>query len=199
MEPDTELMKYETYLFLKRTAFCNRDVFFFVCNFRLFVCHRRLLLPGIAGSSGLAHALLPGVQLGSGRLQLFSESANLRILDIVGGRLAARAKVKQSRTESEVGWPEASHVGALAEVRGHGAQKTKAVVSVQKRFTSSRNVDWVRGVEEAGAGQALRDGVAGAIARLVVVQPRAVAGLGRLTETTWLSWFVRRVVEVCDT
>ena len=180
-------MKYETYLFLKRTAFCNRDVFFFVCNFRLFVRQRRLLLPCVAGSPGLAHALLPGVQLGPRRRELLPQSTDLRILHIVGGRLAAGTEVKQSRTESKIGGSEAGHVGALAEVRGHGAQEAKAVVSVQKRFTRARDVDWMRGVEEAGGGQTLRDGVAGAVAGLVVVQSGAVPGLGRLTEPAGLS------------
>ena len=187
------------YLFLKRTAFCNRDVFFFVCNFRLFVCQSCLLLPCITSSSGLTHTLFPGVQLGSCCLKFFSESANLCILHIVRGCLTAGSKVKQSRTETKIGGSESSHVGTLTEVRGHGAQETKAIVSVQKRFTSSRNVDGMRGVEEAGTGQTLRYRVAGAIARLVVVKTRAVAGLGRLAEPTRLSWLVGRVVQVGDT
>ena len=127
------------------------------------------------------------MELGPGGAELFTKPTDLNIFDIVALVASCRAEIKESCAEAEIGSAESSHVGTLTEVRGHGAQETKAIVSVQKRFTSSRNVDGMRGVEEAGTGQTLRYGVAGAIARLVVVKTRAVAGLGRLAEPTRLS------------
>ena len=55
------------------------------------------------------------------------------------------------------------------------------------------------GAEEASASQALRDGVPGAVPRLVSIQTAAVTGLGRLAEPTRLSRLAGRVVQISDT
>ena len=123
----------------------------------LLVGHGRLLLPGVAGRPGLAHRLLPGLELGPGGQQLLPQPADLGVLHVVGGRLAAGPEVEEAGAEAEVGGAEAGHVagGALAQVGGDVAQETEAVVSVQKRFSRAGNVDWVGGGEEASTGQAL--------------------------------------------
>ena len=202
------------YLLLQRSAFRDRDVFFLVCNFRFLVCEGGLLLPRVARGPGLAHALLPGLQLGPRRAQLLAQPADLRVAHVVAVvRRAhahrARPEVEQAGAEAEVAAAEAGHVAARAaaaallppEVGGDGAEEAEAVRAVEQRVARARDVHGVGSPvgEEAGAGQPLRDGVAGAVPGLVPVQARAVPRLGCLGEARGLARLARRVsVQIRD-
>ena len=189
-----------TYLFLERVALHNRRLLVFVGQLRLLVGQSRLLLPGVAGGPRLAHALLPGLQLGPGGLQLLPQPADLGVLDAVGRGLTGRPEVEETGAEAEVGGAEPRHVtGALAQLGGDGPQKAEAVVSVEKRFSSAGNVDGMRGAEKASTGQALRDGVPGAVPGLVSIKTAAVPRLGGLTEPTGLPGLAARVIQISDT
>ena len=201
------------YLLLQGSAFRDRDVFFLVCNFRFLVCEGGLLLPRVARGPGLAHALLPGLQLGPRRAQLLAQPADLRVAHVVAVVRAhahrARPEVEQAGAEAEVAAAEARHVAARPaaaallppEVGGDGAEEAEAVRAVEQRVAGARDVHGVRSPvgEEAGAGQPLRDGVAGAVPGLVPVQARAVARLGCLGEARGLARLARRVsVQIRD-
>ena len=120
-----------TYLFLERIALDDGGLLVLVGHLRLLVGQSCLLLPGVAGRPGLSHALLPGLQLGPGGLQLLTQPADLGVLHVVGRHLTGRTKVEEAGAEAEVGGPEARHVSrALPHVGGDRPEEAEAVVSV---------------------------------------------------------------------
>merc|ERR1719189_126354 len=119
-----------------------------------------------ARGPGLAHALLPGLQLGPRRAQLLAQPADLRVAHVVAVvRRAhahrARPEVEPAGAEAEVAAAEAGHVSARPaaaallppEVGGDGAEEAEAVRAVEQRVAGARDVHGVRSPvgEEAGA------------------------------------------------
>merc|ERR1719323_2919944 len=123
-----------------------------------------------------SHALLPGVQLGSGGTQLLAQTTDLDVFHVRRGlSWMAWTEVKEAGGETKVG-SKSRHVTSVAVVLAssvHVGEQAKAV----GELSAAGDVHRVGGGEEAGADQALRDRVAAAVARLAVLHPAAVTRL----------------------